>query len=58
MASMFIELDAMTLDVHEGVGGPEVDGHVRGQQAEKATDHMLLPLWKALGALTCPGAQV
>jgi hypothetical protein len=31
-----VEDDAAALDVHEGVGGAEVDRHVRRQQAEKS----------------------
>ena len=36
----FIELDALALDVDERVRCPEVNGHVRGKHAEKATDHV------------------
>ena len=34
-----VEDDAAALDVHEGVGGPEIDRHVGGKQTQHLPNH-------------------
>jgi hypothetical protein len=35
----FVQHDSLALDVHQRIGGAEVDRHVGGQQAKQSREH-------------------